>query len=566
MSNWKGTGCAYSELVDMSQRITTTYAICIVSLFLYLDKEGILNIDERRNLLEQYLKTKNKKSFKVETTFKDCEFNSVYENIVANTFSFEKKEVSKAVAQFKNVKEGEVKYKSFSSLVRKVYSTITNNIGTDVNFKEYLDEFLRNTYIQIEECDNTVRLEKFREVNSYRVGVADADIYKSMLCYQGEKVDDKFQDFEKWIKKISTSDDGCRKRINILKAHYTVSEYIMKLSLISLTKDVDICRYDFKLNNAEKGIEWQIYNEKGILHTEDDVIVFLDRCIDICKFLYNSMDLPKEFNESWYMFTEGRNTSTIWLYNILPCYLISKIKDTNIKTYAFDMLLKSYLIYSIRYLDNKSVQYIQNYLFTFGMKLILFEDKGYDTLKDELNVHYSNTFGDFIINGMSDAFSHISYQGKTSQGAIRGIMSVVEFLAQRKVNVKKDNIYRFVTSNKNGIDIEHIMPQKKKTEDNNIFVDGIGNLVLLESSLNSSKKDDADATSKRYTDSSFITTKLIMEDSRYEGLTNEELTILRNMYVPYCCTVENLNRFDENMIKQRKTGISKMLRDFLQVD
>ena len=566
MPNWKETGCVYSELVDMSQRITTTYAICIVSLFLYMDKEGISDIDERRKLFELYLKTKNKKSFKVETTFKDCEINSVYENIIANTFSFEKKEVNKAVNLFKCVKDGEVKYKPFSSLVRKVYSTITNNIGTDVNFKEYLDAFLRNTYLQIEECDNAVRLEKFREVNSYRVGVADADIYKSMLCYKGEMVDDKFQVFEEWIKKISTSDDGCRKRINILKAHYTVSEYIMKLSLISLTKDEDICRFDFKLNDAEKGIEWQIYNEKGILRTEGDVIVFLDRCIDICKFLYNSMEMPREFNESWYMFTEGRNTSTIWLYNILPCYIISKIEDTNIKTYAFDMLLKSYLIYSIRYLDNKSVQYIQNYLFTFAMKLILFENKGYDALKDELNAHYSKTFGGFIISGMSNAFSHISYAGKTSQGAIRGILSVVEFLAQRKANVKKDNIYRFVTSKKSDIDIEHIMPQIKKTEDNDVFVDGIGNLVLLESSLNSSKKDNADATSKRYTDSSFITTKLIMGDSRYEGLTNEQLSILRDKYLPYCCTVENLNRFDEDMIKQRKNGISKMLRDFLQVD
>lgn len=568
MPNWKDTGCPYSELVDMSQRITTTYAICIVSLLLYMDKEGITDINERRKILDMYLKTKNKKSFKVETTFKDCEINKVYEAAVNGTFSFNTKEVKEANRLFKSGKNTEVVYKPFSMLVRKVYSTITDIIGTDVNFKEYLDAFLKNTYIQIEECDHKERLEKFREVNSFRVGVADADIYKSMLCYMGEKVDDKYQLFEEWVKKISSNDNskGYKKRINILKAPYTVSEFIMKLALILLTKDEEICRFDFKLSDANKGIEWQRYNEKGILHTEEEILSFLDCCIDICEFLYNSMEMPRNFNESWYMFTEGRNTSNIWLYNILPCYVISKMNDIDTKNYAFDMLLRSYLMYSIRYLDNKSVQYIQNYLFTFAFKLIHFESKGFDTIKDQLDSHYNHTFGNFISNGMSNNLSHISFEGRTSQGAIRGILSVMEFLAQRRANVKKENIYKFLTSKNSDIDIEHIMPRNKKTDDNDVFVDGIGNLVLLESSLNSSKNDNADATSKRYTDSSFITTKLIMENSRYEGLTNIQLADLRANNIPYCCAEENLNEFDETMIKQRKNNISKMIRDFLQIE
>ena len=56
-----------------------------------------------------------------------------------------------------------------------------------------------------------------------------------------------------------------------------------------LTKDEDICRFDFKLSDANKGIEWQITNEKGILKNEEGVLMFLDKCIDICYFLYNSM-------------------------------------------------------------------------------------------------------------------------------------------------------------------------------------------------------------------------------------------------------------------------------------
>lgn len=564
MPNWKGTGCSYNELVDMSQRITTSYGICMVSLYLYLLREGIVDVEERRAILDSYLKTKNKKSFNVETTFKDCEIKDVYEAIANNTFSFNPKEVKDANKLFSTSKG--VVYKPFSQLVRKIYSIITNSIGYDVDFKMYLDAFLKNTFIQVEECDNTVRVEKFREVNSYRVGVADVDIYKSLLCYMGENVDEKYQEFENAVKKItSTNADGCRKRINILKAKYTINEYIMKLALISLTRDEDICRFDFKLSDTDKGIEWQINNENGILGTEENVIAFLDKCIDICNFLYNSMDASKAFNESWYMFTEGRNTSVIWLYNILPCYVISNMTDERCKDYAFDMLLKSYLIYSIKYLDNRSVQYIQNYMFTFAMKLINFEMKGYDTLKDELDNLYNKTFGSFIIDGLSDTVSHISYVSTSSQGAIRGILSVMEFLAQRKVNVRKDNVFKFLTNKNSAIDIEHIMPHALKDEDNDVFINGIGNLTLLESSLNSSKMDNADDTSKRYNDSSFITTKLIIDNSRYEGLTNNELYDLRNNIIPYCCPENTINDFKVEAVKQRKSGILKFLRDFLQV-
>ena len=141
----------------------------------------------------------------------------------------------------------------------------------------------------------------------------------------------------------------------------------------------------------------------------------------------------------------------------------------------------------------------------------------------------------------------------------------MEFLAQRKVDVRKDNIYKFITNKNSTIDIEHIMPQNLKNEDNDVFIHGIGNLTLLESSLNSSKMDNPEDTSKRYNDSSFITTKLIIENARYEGLTNNELYDLRNNIIPYVCPESIVNEFKVEAIKQRKSGILKFLRDFLQV-
>lgn len=562
-ANWNGTGCTYNELVDMSQRITTAYAICLVLLYLHMKNEGISNVDERRKLIDSYVKTKNKKSFKVETTFKDCEMKNVYDSIVNNTITFSQKELHEANVIFKHSKN--TVYKPFSHLVNKVYSTITTIVGTDADFKLYLDEFLNKTYIQVEECDNDVRVEKFREVNSYRVGVTDVDIYKTLLCDVGPSIDDKYQMFETAVKRISSNANGGKKRINLLKAKYTVTEYIMKCALITLTKDDDICKFDYKLSDVYKGIEWQLNNKDGILKTEDDVLTFLDKCIDMCDFLYTSMDYTSDPYESWYMFSEYRNSDRIWLYCILPCYVNHNMTDKDCKEYGYNMLLKSYLTYSLRYFNNRSVQYIQQYMFVFALKLLVCESKGIDTLKDELNYYYNKTFGAYLREELSDTISHLSYEGSSSQSAIRGIFATIEYLTQRKVGVIKDNVYRFVTGKNNNVDIEHIMPKSLKNDDNVMYINGIGNLTLLESSLNSAKIDVAGRTSERYNDSSFITTKLINEDSRYEGLTNKELTMLRDKMIPFCCSDVTLNSFSVDEIKQRKTGFLKFIRNFLSV-
>jgi hypothetical protein len=78
--------------------------------------------------------------------------------------------------------------------------------------------------------------------------------------------------------------------------------------------------------------------------------------------------------------------------------------------------------------------------------------------------------------------------------------------------------------------------------------------------------DIAEDTSKRYNDSSFITTKLINEKSRYEGLTNAVLDNLRDKYIPFSCSEETLNNFNVDAIKQRKNSIMKFLKDFVQIE
>jgi hypothetical protein len=277
------------------------------------------------------------------------------------------------------------------------------------------------------------------------------------------------------------------------------------------------------------------------------------------------MDFKNEGNSNeWYLFTEGRKNPHIWLYNILPCYLISSITNEDKKNYAFDMLLRSYIAYSLKYSTNRSVQYIQNYMFAFALKLIKYGDKTYEVFKNELDVHYNDTFSKFISEDFTRNMVRLSYGEATSLGAIRGILSFFEYKAQKLCGEKNKNLYRFLIG-ENTIDIEHIMPKSLENDENTIEIHGIGNLALLESSLNSAKCDNAEKTTSLYNDSTFITTKLMLDDARLGNLTNAQIAEVKANCLPMSFDGEKLNDFNEECIRNRRTKIIKLLRDFLTI-
>ena len=566
--NWDNTGCPYKELIDSSQRVTTALAIIVVSLYLQMKNKWVVDLEERRKYVDSYLKTKNKKTFKVLRTFKDCDIDEVYTDLVNNTLTFNKTDVRKACSKFKPAtKEGEVVYKSFRELVYKVYNVITESVQEeDADFEEYLEIFLNNTYICAETCKKEERLSKFIDVNTHRIGISNKDIYKSLLCSKGFSVDEKYQEFESKVFDIEGHGNKQNSLVKITKASYSVTEHMMKIALIYMTKDSDICKHSYSLNDDYKGIEWQLNNENGVLQTEDDVLHFLDYTIDVCNFIKSSMNYDSEtFDNDWYMLTDGRNSKRLWLYNILPAYIISKMDVGEQRQYAFDTLVKSFLAYSIRYAKNKSVQYIQDYMYKYSNILISRYDS-IDDFKDAIKEQYLQTF-EGVIKDCGLNIRTLSYMDSISSLAIRGILSTIEYYAQRGIGCKSKNVYDFVTGT-GEIDIEHIKPKSflDESEENEKYVtdiNGIGNLTLLESSLNSSKGASSEKTSEMYKISTFLTTSTIDESNRHARLTNEKMVQLRKTYIPYTCDTTTLNDFGIENIELRLTRMIRIIKDFL---
>ena len=510
--------CKKQEIIDMSQRITTIMSFIVMMLYVHLKNNGITDVSERAKIYGKYLKTKNGLSWKVVSTFKDSDFDDVLNTCVNGTFNLKEKNIKSLIKCFNenNSKKNEVRYKPFISICAYVYYLIDSTIGVDNNtIIERLEMFLDKTYIQVEECDKEERVPKFREVNSWRVGVASKDIFKTLLCDKKDLVDAKFQEFEEKIKAITEP-----KRINILKTPITVTEYIMRIAIIVMDKTRETCKCSFSLDDEKNGIEYHLKN--GLLNTEEKVLHFLDICIDVCNFLEKSMEYNQNgFNEEWYLLTENHTKPFIWLYNILPSYAISKLTDEEKKDFAFEMLLKSFMVYSIKYSTNRSVQYIQAYMYMFAKEIL---DKGsdyycFEDFKASIEHIYNDQFGEFINKELTKTVKRLDYSQASCKSGIYAILSCIEYLAQKQCGRKRDNLYRLI---KNGeIEIDHILPKNNENDSNESFIDSIGNLTFLEKTLNGSKQNNETMTSERYTDSSFISTKLMIKGNRYENLTND---------------------------------------------
>lgn len=559
--NSLGPKCKKQEIIDMSQRITTVMSFIVVLLYVYADKNDIKTEEERRELYNKYLRTKNNKSYKVISTFKNNDFEEVIEGCIKGTFKTDEKTIKELTKIFDEKKKNEINYKSFRSICAYVYRLVQTTIGTDdMAIKDRLDLFLDKTYIQVEICEKEERVEKFREVNTYRVGIANKDIYKTLLCAKGDdgEIDSKFQDFEAKIETITKP-----KRINILKSPITVTEYILKTALIVLDDTRETCKSTFSLDDDNNGLAHHL--NKGLLDTEEKVLNYLDICIDICDFLTKSMEYKQEgFNEEWYLLTENHTRPFIWLYNILPAYAISKIKDEEKKSFAFEMLLKSFMIYSIKYAVNRSVQYIQTYMYSFAKEILEDCDKKYclEDFKTDIIRLYNKTFSEFIFNDLTGTIKMLNYSLSSSKSGIYAILSYIEYLAQKQSGIKRDNLYRLIK--KDEIELDHIFPRSKKTDDNEKDIDSIGNLVFLEKSLNASKQDVELATSEKYGDSSFISTKLIIRGNRYEGLTNEQIVSISENVIPYNGSKDMINNFSTDLIRSRENDIASLIKKLAQ--
>ena len=134
-----------------------------------------------------------------------------------------------------------------------------------------------------------------------------------------------------------------------------------------------------------------------------------------------------------------------------------------------------------------------------------------------------------------------------------------------KFSLPTDSFYNlWVKNGKNyKYNLDHWYPQKLfKNKENDLDYQHIGNLVLLEDSLNKSKQDDVSVNSDYYTQSRYCQT-LLLDNNKRGVFTNDQISTINLFNFERFSTDEVNNPTLEN-IRKRGDTYEKYFINFIQ--
>jgi hypothetical protein len=156
------------------------------------------------------------------------------------------------------------------------------------------------------------------------------------------------------------------------------------------------------------------------------------------------------------------------------------------------------------------------------------------------------------------------------------IFKSYEYAIIERLGLSTEGFYTLWEKNKNkknknkGYNTDHWYPKNKFENDENAHrYTQIGNMVLLEDSLNKSKQDNNEKNSKIYAQSNYFHTLLLEKDNR-GILTNHQIDIINKEF-----PITRLSEYDvnnpslENISKRTedfKKFFVKFIRDFIEND
>lgn len=564
------------SIIDGGQRLVTSYATIMALCQIIMEKKSITDVNERRKFLYKYIKTKNEKYFKLNTTFRDDDIQSTSEEIIMNSLKLTDKIVEKAMNSLKNERDD----KQFKNVVIGVYGIINDIFDSNTDFNYVMDVFLDKMFFFSRRCPKEVKKKVFIEINKKRQTVEDTDIYKTLINGKEEQSESVIND--KYNNLVEHTNEIKKKGLMVdLKRGTCVLDFVMQSGLKYIDRTEQTMKDTFYLDNNAYGIEYHLDN--GILKDKNGTVRFLDTCMDICHFIENSMTYSDELYNDNYFFTQ-LGKKRLWWHVMLPLYIINKDFSGEKHDFLYDTLMKSWTCYNIKYTISSHIQYYQKFLAKFSYLTLLHKDDDIMVLKSVIKNWYNEIFGDLLTKDMDKAIKRLNYTIDKDKQAIRSIFSTIEYSIFKNIDSKTNMLYNFVdeyiSSNKikpkdgtpkgtkaNKImSIDHIIPQsygKANMMDENT-INSIGNLTLLELTLNQKKSDDISKNREIYLGSKYISTNLLNCNNSFVNLSTLDIAKVDNLVKRYdeC----EINNFNENSIDMRTEYIVWKMIECLKVN
>lgn len=564
------------SIIDGGQRLMTSYATIMVLCYIIMEKQSITDVDERRKFLYKYIKTKNEKYFKLNTTFRDDDIQNTSEEIIMNSLKLTDRIIDTAMNTLKNGRED----KKFRNVVIGVYGIIREVFDSNTDFNYVMDVFLNKMYFFSRRCPKESKKKVFIEINKNKQVVEDTDIYKTLINGKEEQSENIVS--EKYNNLVELTNEVKKKGLMVdLKRGTCVLDYTMLSALKYIDRSEQTFKDTFYLDNNAYGIEYQLDN--GILKDKQGAVNFLNTSIDIGNFAKNSMVYRDELYNDNYFFTQ-LGKKRLWWHVMLPLYIIDKDFSREKHDFLYETLMKSWTCYNIRYTISSHIQYYQKFLAKFGLLSLLHKDDDIMVLKSVIKNLYNETFSDLLTKDMDKAIKRLNYTIDKDKQAIRSIFSTIEYSIFKSTGNKTNMLYNFVEEyinsgkimSKNGaskgtksnkmMSIDHIIPQsygKAMMMDENV-INSIGNLTLLELTLNQKKSDDITKNREIYLSSKYISTNLLNNNNSFVNLSTTDIAKVSNLVKRY--DESEINAFTKDDIENRTDFIVLKMIECLKIN
>lgn len=305
------------------------------------------------------------------------------------------------------------------------------------------------------------------------------------------------------------------------------------------------------LDNAKYGIKMG-FEKYGFCNTIEKALEYFNLCYDICDFLYHSMDNNANLYDTYFMFKKEDGTkNVIWWYDILPLYIIDRyFKESKIKDYLYEYMckMKAFQFSHKIVVHSTNVQNYISSMFKFS-KLLMNNIDNEERIVSEL----INNFTDNWIKKVPKQKLKtrlLDHKLEYVADDIKRILIWNEFIFIKKYGLGHETLYKFMTDNSFSVHMDHIIPNKQYNalvnSQEDVDISPIGEMVLLEGTLNSSKGDDMSKNSMTYINSGFYLTSFLLSNTK-KSLNREKLDLID--FERY--SEEEINNFDLKKVDKR---------------
>lgn len=458
-----------------------------------------------------------------------------------------------------------------------------------IGYYDLMDSFnivMHNVWFYEEFIDEDSKFERFVDRNKKGTPMSDVCMYPKYIINQFNDENEKQKVFDAYLRYEEKAEEaqirGSKKTSGFFRTTkngvdsilYIMIEVLkIKLAQESLTNNAidlkPIFSSTFNLGNIDYGVE-KCFRKKLVFKTANDAVSYFNDCYNMADFLIkDSFSRHDSLYDDCYYLRDFSKQDVLWWYFIKPCFIAQTLlKEKMPSRFIFikKMLYRIYVFYVVYRSSCTNSQSLINLLERISAYMITnynsSEEEFEKLIRGEVSTYIENAGGYEVLY---DLIHSLSYNIKAHKNAIAAILISMEYDLCEKFELGTDVFYSLWKKKKfQNYHLDHWFPENLfKNLANASEFHRIGNMVLLETSLNSSKQDNTDVNSKYYTQSKFTQTLLMNEENR--GTFNNKILNDINNY-PYFerFSEDEINNPNSEMILKRTNKYATFFVDFVK--